>query len=129
MIWQRTLAAVVFCVAPISAQAATVIASIYWPGDGIVPAWDYRTSSGERYNAKAFKCAVRVGDYALGTHLYLHHGRNAVEVVANDHGPFIKNRRLDCTPAVNKALHLDGLGSVRVEYWPPLPKPRPENAP
>jgi len=35
---------------------------------------------------------------------------------------------LDCTPAVDKALHLGGLGSVRVEAYPPLPKARPVEA-
>jgi hypothetical protein len=32
------------------------------------------------------------------------------------------------TPAVDKALHLGGLGSVRVEPYPPLPKARPVEA-
>ena len=46
----------------------------------------------------------------------------------NDHGPYRRGRALDCTPAVDKALHLDGLGSVRVEAYPPLPKARPVEA-
>ena len=37
-------------------------------------------------------------------------------------------QHLDCTPAVDKALHLGGLGSVRVEAYPPLPKARPAEA-
>src|SRR5690242_3063326 len=39
--------------------------------------------------------------------------------------PRCRGRALDCTPAVDKALHLGGLGSVRVEPYPPLPKTRP----
>jgi hypothetical protein len=56
------------------------------------------------------------------------HGRNNIDVTINDHGPYRKGRALDCTPAVDKALHLDGLGSVRVEPYPPLPKARPVEA-
>ena len=56
------------------------------------------------------------------------HGRNNIDVTINDHGPYHKGRALDCTPAVDKALHLGGLGSVRVEYYPPLPKARPVEA-
>src|SRR5215471_681058 len=57
--------------------------------------------------------------------LHLVHGRNNIDVTINDHGPYRKDRALDCTPAVDKALHLGGLGSVRVEPYPPLPKSRP----
>jgi hypothetical protein len=64
-------------------KALVVLASIYYPGDGIVAKNNYQTSSGERYDQSA------------------------------------------PTPAVDKALHLGGLGSVRVEYYPPLPKARP----
>ena len=134
----RTLTAVGFLLALIAvAQAGSaVIATVYWPGDKIVPKWDYRTSSGQRYDAKAFRVACL--DYPLGTRLYLQRGRNAAEVVCNDHGtcgdgapctrPF-KGRRLDVTPAVDNALHLEGLGRVSVQFWPPLPRERPKEAP
>ena len=101
------------------------MASIYWPGDGVVPKNDYDTSSGQRYDAKAFTCAAPADVFALGTKLMLYHGRNNVEVTINDRGPFVPGRTLDCTPAVDQALHLGGLGRVRVGPWPPLPKPRP----
>ena len=107
-----------------AAHASTVVASVYFPGDGTVPKNDYATSSGQRYDADALKCAAPPGTFPLGTRLYLRHGSNAAEVVVNDTGPFIKNRQLDCTPAVDKVLHLDGLGRVRVDLWPPLPVPR-----
>ena len=103
-----------------------VIASIYWPGDGTVPKNFFGTSSGERYDARAMKCASI--DHGLGERRYLSLGRNHAEVIINDRGPFVKGRKLDCTPAVNEALHLDGLGSVRDEPWPPLPTPRPSEA-
>ena len=59
---------------------------------------------------------------------HLVHGLNNIDVTINDHGPYRKDRALDCTPAVDKALHLGGLGSVRVEAYPPLPKARPVEA-
>src|ERR1700691_3061989 len=106
--------------------AQTVVASTYWPGDGVVAKNDYSTSSGERYDRNAMTCAAH-DDVPLGTRLYLRHGRCAAEITVNDRGPFVRGRSLDCTPAVGKALCLDGLGSVHVDPWPPLPRPRPEN--
>jgi rare lipoprotein A (peptidoglycan hydrolase) len=103
-----------------------VLASIYYPGDGVVAKNNYQTSSGERYDQSAPKCAAL--QWSLGTILHLVHGRNNIDVTINDHGPYRRGRALDCTPAVDKALHLGGLGSVRVEAYPPLPKPRPVEA-
>ena len=107
-------------------KALVVLASIYYPGDGIVAKNNYQTSSGERYDQSAHKCAAL--QWPLGTMLHLVHGRNNIDVTINDHGPYRKGRALDCTPAVDKALHLGGLGSVRVEPYPPLPKVRPVEA-
>src|SRR5690242_20004206 len=104
-------------------KALAVLASIYYPGDGIVAKNNYQTSSGERYDHGAPKCAAL--QWSLGTMLHLVHGRNNVDITINDRGPYRKGRALDCTPAVDKALHLGGLGSVRVEPYPPLPKARP----
>jgi rare lipoprotein A len=104
-------------------KALAVLASIYYPGDGIVAKTNYQTSSGERYDQSAPKCAALL--WPLGTMLHLVHGRNNIDVTINDHGPYRRGRALDCTPAVDKALHLGGLGSVRVEPYPPLPKARP----
>ena len=105
------------------AKVLAVLASIYYPGDGIVAKNNYQTSSGERYDQSAHKCAAL--QWPLGTMLHLVHGRNNIDVTINDHGPYRRGRALDCTPAVDKALHLGGLGSVRVESYPPLPKARP----
>ena len=107
-------------------KALAVLASIYYPGDGIVAKNNYQTSSGERYDQSAHKCAAL--QWPLGTMLHLVHGRNNIDVTINDHGPYHRGRALDCTPAVDKALHLGGLGSVRVEPYPPLPTARPEEA-
>ena len=108
-------------------KALVVLASIYYPGDGIVAKNNYQTSSGERYDQSAPKCAAL--QWSLGTMLHLVHGRINIDVTINDHGPYRKGRALDCTPAVDKALHLGGLGSVRVEAYPPLPKARPWKIP
>ena len=107
-------------------KALVVLASIYYPGDGIVEMNNYQTSSGERYDQSAAKCAAL--QWSLGTMLHLVHGRNNIDVTINDHGPYRRGRALDCTLAVDKALHLGGLGSVRVEPYPPLPKARPVEA-
>ena len=107
-------------------KALAVLASIYYPGDGIVAKNDYQTSSGERYDQNAPRCAAL--QWPMGTMLHLVHGRNNIDVTINDHGPYRRGRALDCTPAVDKALHLGGLGSVRVEPYPPLPKARPVEA-
>jgi rare lipoprotein A len=107
-------------------KALVVLASIYYPGDGIVAKNNYQTSSGQRYDQSAPRCAAL--NWPLGTMLHLVHGRNNIDVTINDHGPYRKGRALDCTPAVDKALHLGGLGSVRVEAYPPLPKARPVEA-
>ena len=104
-------------------KALAVLASIYYPGDGVVAKDNYQTSSGERYDQTAPKCAAL--QWSLGTMLHLVHGRNNIDVTINDRGPYARGRALDCTPAVDKALHLGGLGSVRVEPYPPLPKARP----
>jgi rare lipoprotein A len=114
-------------VTSVSARAATVIASVYWPGDGVVKIHDFRTSSGERYNATAMTCAHKT--LPLGTKLIVRYGENYAEVKVNDRGPFIKGREIDLTPAVAKSLHFPGLGRVRVEMFPPLPQPRPAGIP
>ena len=46
-------------------KALAVLASIYYPGDGIVAKNNYQTSSGERYDQNAAKCAAL--QWSLGT--------------------------------------------------------------
>jgi len=76
-------------------KALVVLASIYYPGDGIVAKNNYQTSSGQRYDQSAPKCAAL--QWPLGTMLHLVHGRNNIDVTINDHGPYRKGRALDCT--------------------------------
>lgn len=100
--------------------ASLVVASIYAPGDSGFA----RTSTGHKNDPEALTCAHKT--LPFGTRLLLYHGSNIVEIVINDRGPFVGGRTLDCMPAVGKALHLGGLGRIRVEFYPPLPKQRPE---
>src|SRR5580698_4898481 len=126
--YARPLAAALLLAAlvgPATAGDRTFMVSIYFPGDGVVRAGDRHTSSGHTYDAKAMRCAHRT--LPFGTRLILHRGSAfAAEVAINDRGPFVRGRELDCTPAVDSALHLDGLGAVTIESWPPLPRPRPQ---
>ena len=39
-------------------KALVVVASIYYPGDGVVAKNKYQTSSGQRYDQSAAKCAA-----------------------------------------------------------------------
>jgi hypothetical protein len=48
---------------------SSVLASIYYPGDGIVAKNNYQTSSGERYDQNAAKCAAL--QWPLGTMVHL----------------------------------------------------------
>lgn len=98
-----------------------VLASIYGPRDS----GGQIAANGRRVDPSALTCAHR--DLPFGTRLMLYHGRNVAEIVITDRGPYVGGRYLDCTPAVDRALHLNGLGRVRVEPFPPLPKPKPVN--
>jgi hypothetical protein len=64
-------------------KALVVLASIYYPGDGIMAKNNYQTSSGQRYDQSAPKCAAL--KWPLGTMLHLVHGRNNIDVTINDH--------------------------------------------
>ena len=52
-------------------KALVVLASVYYPGDGIVAENNYQTSSGERYDQSTPKCAAL--QWPLGTMLHLVH--------------------------------------------------------
>jgi rare lipoprotein A len=85
------------------------IASWYGPGfDG------HRTSSGAIYNQDAMTAASTL--FPLGTELQvtnLDNGR-AVEVVVNDHGPYLKDRGLDLSHRAAQTLGMLGPGTAHV---------------
>lgn len=96
--------------------AAVVVASMYHE--------DKYIATGARFDPTKLAAAHKT--LPLGTRLTLKRGHRSVVVIINDRGPYVRGRTLDLTPAANKALLCYGMCRVRVESWPPLPKPRPD---
>jgi rare lipoprotein A (peptidoglycan hydrolase) len=128
MLLTRTLLAAVLCFALSPAQAkhtvrsvkkaepsGRMVASVYWEGT--------RVATGRKFDPNGMTVAHK--SLPLGTRLVVSYGRNFAEVVVNDRGPYVRGREIDLTRGVAHALHFSGLGNVRVDYWPPLPRPRP----
>jgi len=85
------------------------MASWYGPGFN-----GHRTSSGVIYNQNDLTAASTL--FPLGTRLLvtnLSDGRS-VEVVVNDHGPFVKDRAIDLSERAARALGIIGPGTARV---------------
>ncbi len=90
----------------------TVFGIASWYGPGFK---GHRTSSGEIYTANDMTAASTV--FPLGTRLRvtdLDNGR-AAEVTVNDHGPFVKGRRLDLSERAARTLGMVGPGTARVK--------------
>jgi rare lipoprotein A len=85
------------------------VASWYGPGfDG------HRTASGEVYNQEELTAASTV--IPLGSHVMvtnLDNGR-AVEVRINDHGPYVKGRKIDLSHEAARTLGIVTPGTARV---------------
>ncbi len=95
---------------PVSSGASVVgVASWYGPGfDG------HRTSSGATYNREGLTAAST--RFPLGTQLRvtnLDNGR-AVNVVVNDHGPYVKGRGIDLSHKAAVKLAMIGRGTAPV---------------
>jgi len=101
---------------PATAERIRLVASVYWEGK--------RVATGQTFDPNGMTVAHR--ELPFGTKLIVSYGRNFAEVVVNDRGPFVRGREIDLTRGVAHALHFPGLGKVKVVYWPPLPRPRPE---
>jgi rare lipoprotein A len=94
---------------PASGRSVTGIASWYGPGFN-----GHRTSSGTSYNQDDLTAASTV--FPLGTQLLvtnLTNGRS-VEVLVNDHGPFVDGRALDLSYRAALALGIVKPGTARV---------------
>ena len=100
----------------VKTERPRIVASVYWEGK--------RVATGQRFDPNGMTVAHR--SLPFGTKLFVSYGRNFAEVVVNDRGPYIAGREIDLTRGVAHALHFPGLGKVRVLYWPPLPRPRPD---
>jgi rare lipoprotein A len=125
----RTLTAAVLCLALSPAQAKLavhpakkaersnrMVASVYWEGK--------RVATGQKFDPNGMTVAHKT--LPFGTRLVVSYGRNVAEVVVNDRGPYVRGREIDLSKGVARALHFSGVGNVRVVYFPPLPRPRPE---
>jgi rare lipoprotein A len=87
----------------------TGVASWYGPGFH-----GHRTSSGAVYDQEDLTAASTL--FPLGTHLLvtnLANGR-AVEVVVNDHGPYVKGRQIDLSHKAARVLGVIGPGTAQV---------------
>ena len=107
-----TFAITLLCTFALSAQTTSGIASYYAPGLN-----GNKTSTGERYNHKAFTCANK--EFPVGTTLKvtrIDDGRSVV-VRVNDCGPHSGNRIIDLSGAAAEQIDLinDGIAQVRLE--------------
>src|SRR5579862_116192 len=108
----RTVAPPIGETAPRSESSLTGMASWYGPGfEG------HRTASGEVYNQEELTAASTV--IPLGSHVMvtnLDNGR-AVEVRINDHGPYVKGRKIDLSHQAARTLGIvtPGTAHVRID--------------
>ena len=89
----------------------SVVGTASWYGPGF---HGHRTSSGQIYNQEDLTAAST--QFALGTRLLvtnLDNGR-AVEVTVNDHGPFVKGRKIDLSRKAARVLGMIGPGTANV---------------
>ncbi len=90
-------------------SSLTGVASWYGPGFD-----SHRTASGEVYNQEEMTAASTV--IPLGSHVMvtnLDNGR-AVEVRINDHGPYVKGRKIDLSHEAARTLGIVTPGTARV---------------
>lgn len=103
----------------VKAHAKTpMLASVYWE--------DKFVATGARFDANGMTAAHKT--LPFGTKLTVYYGHRSVVIRINDRGPFVRKRELDLSRGAAKALRFPGLGKVKVESWPPLPKPDPRRA-
>lgn len=100
-----------------------VVASTYGDLKDIKRSGERLTSTGKPLDPNGNYVAHRT--LPIGTRLTLSHGHRKLMAEVNDIGPFIRGRSIDLNPAVNKYLQCDGMCRVKIDSWPPLPKPRP----
>ncbi|MBA3953507.1 MAG: septal ring lytic transglycosylase RlpA family protein [Rubrobacter sp.] len=70
------------------------------------------TASGEPYEPGRYTAAHK--SLPLGTELRVAYGREAVEVVVNDRGPFVEGRDIDLSLAAAGEIGLIGPGTAPV---------------
>ncbi len=74
----------------------------------------HHTSSGAVYDQEDLTAASTL--FPLGTHLLVTNlaNRRAVEVIVNDHGPYVKGRQIDLSHKAASVLGVIGPGTARV---------------
>ena len=86
-------------------------ASVYWQPQSL--------SNGEQLNVNALTIAhpkaTKGGEFAFGTCWRVRYREREAVTSLKDNGPHVKDRILDMTPAVAKALAFPGLGVVA--FW------------
>lgn len=104
--------------------ATLVVASAYGDPRDVKRTGETRVATGALFNPKSMTAAHRT--MSFGSKVTLSHGHKKIVVTIVDRGPWIKGRTFDLTPAANSALLCGGLCRVKVEPYPPLPRPRPQ---
>lgn len=96
---------------PLPPQVTSVEGVASWYGPGF---HGRHTSSGAVYDQEDLTAASTL--FPLGTHLLVTNlaNRHAVEVIVNDHGPYVKGRQIDLSHKAARVLGVIGPGTARV---------------
>jgi rare lipoprotein A len=96
---------------PVPPHVASVEGVASWYGPGFQ---GHHTSSGAVYDQEDLTAASTL--FPLGTHLLVTNLANshAVEVIVNDHGPYVKGRQIDLSHKAASVLGVIGPGTARV---------------
>lgn len=96
---------------PLPQQVTSVEGVASWYGPGFQ---GHHTSSGAVYDQEDLTAASTL--FPLGTHLLVTNLANnrAVEVIVNDHGPYVKGRQIDLSHKAASVLGVIGPGTGRV---------------
>jgi rare lipoprotein A len=96
---------------PFPPQVTSVEGVASWYGPGFQ---GHHTSSGAVYDQEDLTAASTL--FPLGTHLLVTNlaNRRAVEVIVNDHGPYVKGRQIDLSHKAASVLGVIGPGTGRV---------------
>jgi rare lipoprotein A len=114
--------------APIAPPSGTIIGVASWYGPGFN---GHRTSSGEIYNQEELTAASTI--YPLGSRVMVTnlHNDRSVEVRINDHGPYLKGRKIDLSKKAARTIGMIGPGTapVRIDLLSAPAGSRPVGAP
>jgi rare lipoprotein A len=75
-----------------------------------------RTATGSRFRPNGFTAAHKTLPLPCRVKVTNLHNDRSVVVLVNDRGPFVKNRLIDLSRGAAKALGINGVADVEVEY-------------